>query len=236
MLLYATMLICAGAIGAQVYRYDMYDREPPQAILLTMIGGAIALWAAGLAQVAIISSLGTTAAANFNVWMAFAAGTTEELGKISVVALIAILHPRWFNDPLDGAIYGAFAGLGAAVYESFVHIGWPSASPILPASEPVRLLGHLLMGGIGGCGVGFVRITTGPRRWLWLLSCLLGAMVLHTAWDVIAFEAADLGRMLPWHTFASILIMLTGMVAFRLLVRAGAEHSRVRYGQSETQS
>jgi len=235
MLLYATLFICAGAIGAQVYRYDMYDREPPQAILLTMIGGAVALWAAGLAQIAIISALGTTAAANFNIWMAFAAGTTEELGKISVVALIAILHPRWFNDPLDGAIYGAFAGLGAAVYESVVHIGWPSTDPILPASEPVRLMGHLLMGGIGGFGVGFVRVARLSGRWIRLVGCLSAAMLLHTAWDVIAFEAGDLGRMLPWHTWASVLLMLVGMVTFRLLVRSGAEHSKAQHGPHEQQ-
>jgi RsiW-degrading membrane proteinase PrsW (M82 family) len=233
MLLYATLLLCSAAIGAQVYRYDLYDREPPQAILLTLVLGAVALWLAGCAQIWIMSALGPTAAAYFNVWMAAAAGTTEELGKIAVVAFIALARPRWFNDPLDGAIYGAFAGLGAAIYESITHLGSPWPVPpqefpdYLPAAEPIRLMGHLIMGGIGGFGVGFVLVLRSPRRWLWLVACLAGAMVLHTAWDIIAFEAADRGRMLPWHTAVSVLLMLIGMVAFRMLVRKGAASSRV---------
>lgn len=230
MLLYATLLLCSLAIGAQVYRYDLYDREPPQAIVLTLIGGAFSLYLAGLAQVEFMTWMGTDIGANFNLWMAFAAGTTEELGKIAVVALVALARPKWFNDPLDGAIYGAFAGLGAAVYESIRHIGWPSAEPFLPATEPIRLMGHLIMGGIGGFGVGFVKVLRASQGWWWLTGCLLGAMALHFAWDVIAFEAADRGRMLPWHTSASILLMLAGMVAFRLLVRKGAERSRVWVG------
>ncbi len=226
MLLYATLLLCTCAIGTQVYRYDLYDREPPHAIILTMALGAIGLWVAGLGQVWFMRGMGTTAAANFNWWMAVSAGISEELAKLAVVALIAITRPRWFNDPLDGAIYGAFAGLGAAVYESIVHLGWPSAEPYLPATEPVRLMGHLVMGGIGGFGVGFVRARGVRRPWLWLVGCLLGAVVLHTAWDVVAFDAADRGVMLGWHTAVSVLLMVGGMVTFRMLVRVGAERSR----------
>jgi len=233
MLLYATLLLCSALIGAQVYRYDLYDREPPHAIFLTLILGAVGLWLAGLTQIEFIRWMGPTAAANFNLWMAFAAGTTEELGKIAVVAFIALTRPRWFNDPLDGAIYGAFAGLGAAVYESFVHLGLPGPETfpkVLPASEPVRLMGHLIMGGIGGFGVGFLATTHTSRklRGLFILmACLAGAMLLHIVWDVIAFEAADRGRMLPWHTAVSILLMLIGMITFRMLIRIGAKSSRI---------
>ncbi len=232
MLLYATLLLCSALIGAQVYRYDLYDREPPHAIFLSLILGAIGLWLAGLTQIEFIRFLGPTAAANFNLWMAFAAGTTEELAKLAVVAFIALASPRWFNDPLDGAIYGAFAGLGAAVYESFVHLGWPSPIDFprtLPAAEPVRLMGHLIMGGIGGFGVGFLATTHTSRRLrglLILLACLAGAILLHIFWDVIAFEAADRGHMLPWHTAVSILLMLIGMITFRMLIRIGAPYSK----------
>ncbi len=238
MLLYATLLLCSALIGLQVYRYDLYDREPPHAILLTLVGGAVGLWAAGLAQIAFMKWLGIAVGEHFNTWMAFAAGTTEELAKVSVVGLVAILRPRWFNDPLDGAIYGAFAGLGAAIYESVMHLGfpeWDKLPAFLPAAEPIRLMGHLIMGGIGGFGVGFVRAQTGGwagvRGWIALGACLAGAMVLHVAWDVVAFDAADRGRMLPWHTTASIVMMLAGMFAFRMLVRAGSEHSRVHVGR-----
>lgn len=237
MLLYATLLLCTAVIGTQVYRYDLYDREPPHAILLTMLLGGIGLYAAGLLQIAFMTSMGESVAEHWNLWMAAAAGITEELAKIAVVALIAILRPKWFNDPLDGAIYGSFSGLGAAVYESLVHLGFPSFEHLphlLPASEPVRLMGHLIMGGIGGFGVGFIQASQLPRRSHWLVGCMSCSIVLHTAWDVIAFDAADRGRMLPWHTAISILLMIGGMLAFRILIRIGAEHSR-RWAQGQTE-
>lgn len=229
MLLYATLLLCTAAIGTQVYRYDLYDREPPHAVFFTMLLGGIGLYAAGLVQIAFMTWMGQSVAEYWNLWMAAAAGTTEELAKFCVVAMVAILRPKWFNDPLDGAIYGSFAGLGAAVYESAVHLGFPAHDHLphfLPASEPVRLMGHLIMGGIGGFGVGFLRTSAPPRRWRTLIGCLGGAILLHTAWDVIAFDAADRGRMLPWHTAVSILLMIGGMVAFRMLIRVGTGHSR----------
>jgi RsiW-degrading membrane proteinase PrsW (M82 family) len=139
------------------------------------------------------------------------------------------LFRRHFNDPLDGLIYGSFAGLGAAIEESITVLGFADGPILLPGQEPVRLAGHLIMGGIGGFGLGMRPLA--DRRWhLWALATLAAAALLHTLWDVVAFHAhdhADLhARASPWHTAAGVLLMLAGMVVFRWLVRRGAALSR----------
>jgi hypothetical protein len=56
-------------------------------------------------------------------------------------------------------------------------------------------------------------------------------MLLHTLWDVVAFDAQLRfrgGQSQHWgHAALSITLMLSGLVAFRWLVAVGARRSRV---------
>ncbi len=62
----------------------------------------------------------------------------------------------------------------------------------------------------------------------WLVIPLLGAILLHVLWDIVAFDAmVRVNRQLPglWiNATLSILLMLSGLIAFRLLVRHAASH------------
>lgn len=240
LLCYLTLAVCTMGFAAMVYRYDLYDREPLGAIVVAMILGGVGMIVAGRAQVDALAALGPTAAANWNVSMAVAAGVTEELAKFLAAGAILLLSRRWFNDPLDGVIYGSFAGLGAAIEESVAILAFDAPLDFLPASEPVRLAGHTVMGGISAAGLGaLVRVRRNGEELpggrgvlsralpLWMLPvCLAAGIALHTVWDVVAFSAADAGRMLPWHTAASLGLMLGGFVAYRWLVAVGARRSR----------
>lgn len=55
------------------------------------------------------------------VHLAWLAAGCEEPAKLAVVVLIAMVWRRHFNDPMDGIIYGAFAGVGAALLEGIIH-------------------------------------------------------------------------------------------------------------------
>lgn len=240
LLCYLTLAVCTIGFAAMVYRYDLYDREPLPAIVLVMILGGAGMIAAGRVQVELLAALGATAAGNWNVSMAVAAGVTEELAKFLAAGAILLLSRKWFNDPLDGVIYGSFAGLGAAIEESIAILAFDAPLEFLPASEPVRLAGHTVMGGISAAGLGaLVRVRRsgddvpgGPgvvsrALPLWMLPvCLAAGIALHAVWDLVAFSAADAGRMLPWHTAASLGLMLGGFVAYRWLVAVGARRSR----------
>jgi RsiW-degrading membrane proteinase PrsW (M82 family) len=224
MLLYATLIACAGLFAWQVYRYDLKDREPVPALLLAACFGAAGMWLAGLVQLVIMRELGNFAVVNWTLCMSAAAAVTEEVAKFCAIVMVIGLRPRWFNDPLDGLIYGAFAGLGAAMLESVALLA-ARPSGFLPATEPVRLAGHLVMGGIGGFGIAYLKL--GRRGWRSrLASGLFAAVGLHFAWDVVAFDAAARGEMTPGHTAASMLLMLAGFVSFRAMIRLAAGEKR----------
>jgi len=226
MILYLTLALCAAIFGWQVYRYDLHDREPIPALVLAAALGALAMWLAALAQLALMKKFGALGISSdhWGVSMSLVAAVTEELAKLAAVVMVIGLRPRWFNDPLDGLIYGAFAGLGAAIEESLVVLSGHTA-PMLPATEPVRLAGHLLMGGIGGFGLAYLKL--GRRGWQGRLAAgLLAAIALHATWDIVAFDAADRGGLTPWHTIAAMTIMLGGMVIFRSMIRLAAGEKR----------
>ena len=227
--LYFTLATCGLAIGLIVLRYDLYEQEPWYLILTACLLGASAMWIAGQLEVGIIRACTSQGLQIPNPLLATIAGSTEEFAKFSVVVLLWAALARHFNDPLDGLIYGSFAGLGAALEESVFVLSRSHITGYLPPTEPVRLCGHLVMGGIGAYGLGLLTIRS---RWSVpvIVLCLAAAAALHTAWDIAAFSASDSYRLKlrveSWHTTIPIALMLTGMVTFRRLAAIGARLTR----------
>ncbi len=232
-ILYATLAACAIVVALIVARYDLHEREPAHMLALAAVLGAVLMFLSGRGQGVVIAWLHGRGHAITNGEMALLAGATEEAAKLLVVAVIALASRRHFNEPIDGLIYGSFAGLGAALEESVAVLSLGPATALLPMQEPIRLAGHLVMGGIGGFGFGLVVLRS---RWVaaGIAVCLLGAIVLHTLWDVIAFDAADAfratRRVRPWHTGGAIAVMLGGMVAYRNLVGAAVRLAKGQQG------
>lgn len=228
-ILYLTLALCAVAIGAVACRYDMYVREPLRMILLSVAMGAAFMWTAGQLQTWTIVHFAEQGRIMPNISLASLAGLTEEVAKLSVVLLLALFASRHVNEPIDGMMYGSFAGLGAAIEESIwvLNLDHPTH---LPLQEPVRLAGHLVFGGIGGYGVGLL-VTREPRAMLLTILALFGAATIHTLWDVVAFDAAEkfnAAKTLRWyHTTGGVMLMLSGMVAYRLLITNAVRRTRV---------
>lgn len=226
MLLYSTLLLCAVGAALIVYRYDLYDREPWNMLVLMATAGAVVMWLLADAEawtlIYVLDNTGLTA-------ISAVAATHEEGARLILVALLAVLAPKLFNDPIDGLIYGSVVGLGMASAESLMRLeSLPTRPSVLPAAEVVRFLGHLILGGITGYGVGLARI--GHRLWIPILSALvLASMIWHFAWDWIAYDAAFLGAAATWHTYASMALMLTGLALYAGLVVKGSSRSRDRF-------
>jgi RsiW-degrading membrane proteinase PrsW (M82 family) len=228
MLLYLTLVICAVVMGRQVYRYDLHDHEPIRALFIATVLGAALMWIAGRAQVMALAMLGTWSAQHWNFSISAAAGLIEEAAKVLGVLAIVWFNRKWFNDPMDGLVYGSFVGLGAAIEESVALLTGHRHSEFLAITEPVRLMGHLVMGGIAGAGIGLWRMKLDPWRVV-LPSCWVCAVTLHFAWDEVAFSAADAGKMLPWHTAGSMVLMVAGLVAYRCLICYLEPYSRRQF-------
>ena len=161
-----------------------------------------------------------------DVAVAAVAATHEELARLLIVAALALLVRRQFNDPMDGLIYGSIVGLGMAIEESIFYLElWGVEGPLPPATEPVRFCGHLIMGGITGYAVGLARMGL-PRWGLVLAGCLAFSMALHFLWDWLAFAAQQVGFMAPWQTAAAIGLMLGGIAFYGRLVVCGCGHSQ----------
>jgi len=224
--LYGTLLLCAVVTCITLRRYDLRPTEPLKTVAFAIILGAGLMWASRAGQDAVVRALISEERPDLgNLAYAGIAGVLEESAKLLTVIALCGLFRRHFEEHSDGVYYGALAGLGSAILESFLVLGWPSSLEFLPTQEPVRIAGHLVMGSITCAGLGLFAV--GDRRWMWAvpLFFVLGC-VLHMLWDWAAFEAADSFRgegVLRWyHTGSSILIMLTGLFGFKALVKWSA--------------
>lgn len=224
MLLGITVGVCAILAMLLVYRYDMYEREPWYMLLLTAGAGAAMMWLAGHIELAWLDAMHSQPWPALHI--AMAAAITEEGLRLGLVACLAIFVQSQFNDPMDGIIYGSAAGLGMAVLESIDHMRFAQVTgPLPPPSEIIRLLGHLVMGGITGFGLGMARM--GMRHWRRvLIGCVAVSVTMHFLWDWLAFEMLYARGKEWWQTLAAIAIMFGGIVFYGMLVVTGSDWSR----------
>jgi len=220
-ILYLTLGICSLGGAALVYRYDLYDREPPAMLALTVGLGAGAMALAGRLEAASFARLETDSTAT----LALVGAGYEEALKLLVVALLALLA-RSFNDPMDGLIYGSMSGLGMALEEGVAVLrAMPSGGGMLPPEELVRLCGHLVMGGIGGFGVGCLFF----RGWKGMpgaTGSFLSAVLLHFGWDVAALRAEAGTGLGGRESLLGAALMLAGLLLYGRLVVIGSRWSQ----------
>jgi RsiW-degrading membrane proteinase PrsW (M82 family) len=221
-MIYATLAVCAVLAGLLIYRYDLYDREPWYMALIAVGLGAAAMLA--LSEIETWTLIHVLAATPRNI--AFVAATHEELARLLIVLGIAMTAQRHFNDPIDGLVYGSLVGLGMAITES-VFLIQESAGTLrtLPPSEPVRILAHLVLGGITGYAIGPLRIKHSDWRPR-LVGCVGFTLAWHFTWDWIAFTALARGFMTWPETIAGMVLMLAGLVFYGALVARGSRDSR----------
>lgn len=234
LILYATLLACGGVAAWVVRRYDLYDYEPLRFLLLAAVLGAATMHAAGYVERWVINELTERGHAITDNQFALLAGGTEEIAKFLSVLLIALLVRKHFNDPLDGLVFGSFVGLGAAIEESVAVLRDSEVTRYLPPQEPIRIAGHLIMGGIGSFGLGMLTIPRSrrTRAVVAVPLCFLFAFGLHAAWDASAFRASlsfrTTGCLDLRDTLTPVALMVSGLVTYRLLAALGAAESRFK--------
>jgi RsiW-degrading membrane proteinase PrsW (M82 family) len=227
MLTYMLMLLAAAAIAALVYRYDRYDREPWLLVLLTIGAGFLMMMGVGQIENAALRLLALPRDAYAQ--KAILVAVVEDAAKLLVVLAIARLAPKWFNDPLDGIIYGTLAGLGAGIEESLLYLSLSPLTLSTAGAEVTRLFAHALMGGLAGFAVGLGARPDADRkpRPLLVAACLALSVAVHFAWHWIAYQ--------PKHVLtgraAVMALMLALLIIWGVMVRLAARKSRRIFGR-----
>ncbi|NLW40026.1 MAG: PrsW family intramembrane metalloprotease [Tissierellia bacterium] len=104
-----------------IYLSDKYDREPLKVLLLTYLLGALTVIPIIIVE-EILLSFNIFGGTLSNLYTAFiVAGFTEEFFKREVILRIPY-KTKYFNEKLDGIVYGVFSSMGFATVENIVYV------------------------------------------------------------------------------------------------------------------
>lgn len=176
---------------------DRFEPEPPRVLAWTFFWGAsaatlIAFILNSVGQELVSSSWGTDIGEIYGG--SVSAPVVEETAK--AVALFGVYKWRRseLDGVLDGLVYAAMVGLGFAMTENVLYYGTAAAEDgEVPAGAVFFMRGvispfaHPVFTAMTGIGLGLAVMS--PQRWrrvLYVLGGLLGAMILHSAWNTSA--------------------------------------------------
>jgi protease PrsW len=181
--------------------FDFLEREPP--LLLAAAfgwGGAVATTTAISGNGAVIDLLAKLVSPAFAAtWgPAISAPAVEEVLKTLGVVIVVLVARKQVNSIIDGAVYGAFVGLGFQVVEDFIYAvnavaisgRGDSVSPVIVTFFLRGFIGglwsHTLFSALAGAGVAYFVVRRNRSFWRRLsvaFGCLLGAWAFHFLWN-----------------------------------------------------
>ena len=162
-----------------VYTRDRYEKEPRKLILKTFVIGAILVVPVIVAE--LVGSLILPPSADpFGLFLHFllVVALVEESSKYLAVR-ISVYRSREFNEPMDGLVYGAIAGLGFAAPENLLYVLSRGATLGIVRGV-LSVPGHALWGSIIGYYLARQKFTGSRRSGLVGLSV---AVILHAMFD-----------------------------------------------------
>lgn len=151
-----------------IWRKDCYEPEPLGLIVKVFLFGCLSVIPAFLLEYPFPDSVFTSS---------LVAPVAEELVKFSVVFLVMYHHPE-FDEPMDGIVYAAAAGLGFATIENIFYVmDGGFAVGIVRAFLSVP--GHVIFSCIWGFALGIAKFRPEPSRPFIIGAGLILAMLLH---------------------------------------------------------
>ncbi|MFI5428271.1 PrsW family intramembrane metalloprotease [Aeromicrobium sp. UC242_57] len=214
-----------------LHHVDRYERTPASLAVVGFLGGGIgATWAMALPGNAALMDLYTKTfgQAWASDWKAgLTAPLVEETAKGVVFVLLLGLASGVIRTVYDGLIVGAFIGLGFQVLEdmlygqnsAYQHFGVDQVGSVLQTfvlRSATGIASHGMYTAIFAAGIIYLVGTSAqPRRVGRGLMLIVGAMVVHGAWDSMPALADGNGfgvaALMLGITVASILILLTAL-------------------------
>jgi RsiW-degrading membrane proteinase PrsW (M82 family) len=166
-----------------VYSKDRYDPEPLRLVVRVFLLGALAVIPAAVIEFPFPPGIITSSVV---------APVVEELLKFSVVFYYVYRLPE-FDEPVDGIVYAAAAGLGFAALENCIYVlEGGVAVGILRAVASVP--GHMIFSCTWGFALGIAKYRPAQKRGWIIAAGIAAAIFLHAVFNfsLEVFESAGL--------------------------------------------
>jgi protease PrsW len=147
------------------------------------------------------------------------AAIPEEFFKFSVLYWYS-RRRKWFDEPMDGVVYGATAALGFATLENILYcLQGNLYTALFRAFTAVP--GHAFWGAIMGYYVGIAQFSPKAERPKWLLRALAWPMLMHGLYDapLLCYKTFAERKIEPSSVAQTVLIV--GMVGSLAIVVLG---------------
>jgi len=167
---------------------DRYEPEPLAWILVVYFLGAAVTFPVGILESMLEVFTGSVLAT------IVVAPTCEELAKYWVVKK-SVYQSREFDEPVDGIIYAAAAGLGFATLENILYVFSALDESLLLALQTgvvrglVSVPGHVLFSIMWGAALGMARFMPGPEKKMLVWRGLALSMVAHALFNFLLLLA-----------------------------------------------
>ncbi|MFB6074370.1 MAG: PrsW family intramembrane metalloprotease [Haloarculaceae archaeon] len=225
-------------LAAYVWHSDVTRREPLSLLVVTFLLGVLFAGFAGVVNtllgpvvLAAGSALGIAPQIGIVVVFYLVVGPVEETVKLLAVRLYAYRDER-FGAVIDGAVYGAVAGLGFATIENALYIS-RTATQVAAAGglgniALIRTLagpGHVIYSAFAGYYLGLAKFNADNAGPIVLKGVLLAALI-HATYNTLAgIVPAFLARAYGINPFPAFILFvlaydgLFGLVLVRKLAR-----------------
>jgi RsiW-degrading membrane proteinase PrsW (M82 family) len=240
---FALSVVPAGLLAAYIWYADITTSEPLGLLVATFLLAVLFATFAAVINSVTRPVLGTGILGTL-VFFYLVVGPVEETVKLLAVHVFAYRSDS-FDAVIDGAVYGAVAGLGFAAIENAIYIGRvvgeadPETGVLVTASgiATVRALagpGHVIYSAIAGYYLGlakFNREHAGPI----VLKGLLVAAVVHGTYNVtvgivpnLAAQALPIGSGFAFVGYVIVYDLTIGYYLYRKLDRYRRTYRTVR--------
>ena len=170
------------------YNKDRYEPEPLSWILLVYIFGI-----AVTIPVAFIEGVMGEVLPEFLI-VVMAAPVIEESGKYLVVRK-TVYESGEFDEPVDGIVYAAAAGLGFATLENIIYVFSALETSLVLALQTgliraiISVPGHVLFSAMWGYSLGKARFIPPEKRIAIIAGGLILAMASHALFNLLLYDA-----------------------------------------------
>ncbi len=170
------------------YNKDRYEPEPLSWILMVYIFGIVVT-----IPVAFIEGILSIIVSDFLI-VVMVAPIVEEAGKYLVVKK-TVWESLEFDEPVDGIIYAAAAGLGFATLENVIYVFSAVETSLLLALQTgllralISVPGHVLFSAMWGYSLGKARFLPQEQRTGVIATGLILAIAFHALFNLLLYDA-----------------------------------------------